>query len=817
MHLHRHEAPPVPPPRIIKPGEVSNLPYVSLKTLFKGRDEFLDTLHKALETKEVAIHGMGGVGKTRAAIEYALRHQREFTALLFVSADSPEDLQRSLAQLCGPHVLNLPEREATDQNAQYIAVLRWLAMNPGWLLILDNADSMAAAGAVEAMLKHFGNGRAIITTRLADWSGQIAALELDLLNEDAATEFLLERTADRRVGFVDDSAKARDLARLLGGLALALEQAAAYIREQRLSFVDYIQRWQSVPADAIEWHDAVKMQYPKSLAVTYEASVVQLSSGAQELFTILAWLAPDSIPFSTLESLKISGDTRACCMDLERFHLVRFREDGKSFAVHRLVQEITRQKQRHLSPPPALSMAAKWIDELFIGEPTDVRSWPVLEPLVSHAHSVANFADGHDIADPTARLMNQIGIYFHTRALHGVAEPLLRRALHMDEAAFGPQHPTVAIRLNNLAQLLQATNRLAEAEPLLRRALDIFENTFGSQHPNVAVQLNNLAQLLQATNRLAEVEPLMRRALDMAEAAFGPQHPTVAIRLNNLAQLLQATNRLAEAEPLFLRVIAILENKGGEPLPNFAGALNNLATLLQATNRLAEAEPLMRRALDIDQAAFGPQHPTVAIDLNNLATLLKATNRLAEAEPLMRRALDIDEASLGPQHPTVATRLNNLAQLLQATNRLAEAEPLVRRALAMDEAAFGPKHPTVANRLNNLAQLLKATNRLTEAEPLMRRTLAIDEASLGPQHPTVATRLNNLARLLQDTNRLAEAEPLMSSALEILVNFSRDTGYAHPHLQLVTKNYGNLLVEMGDSEAQAQEKIVQILEPIRLK
>jgi tetratricopeptide (TPR) repeat protein len=86
----------------------------------------------------------------------------------------------------------------------------------------------------------------------------------------------------------------------------------------------------------------------------------------------------------------------------------------------------------------------------------------------------------------------------------------------------------VAIDLNNLAQLLKATNRLAEAEPLMRRALAIGEKSLGSDHPQVAIRLNNLGQLLQDTNRLAEAEPLMRRALAIDEKSFGPDHPKVA-------------------------------------------------------------------------------------------------------------------------------------------------------------------------------------------------------------------------------------------------------------------------------------------------
>ncbi len=122
----------------------------------------------------------------------------------------------------------------------------------------------------------------------------------------------------------------------------------------------------------------------------------------------------------------------------------------------------------------------------------------------------------------------------------------MRRALAIDEASLGKDHPKAAAGLNNLARLLQATNRLGEAETLMRRVVDIFETSLGKDHPNVATALNNLASLLQD----GEAEPLMRRALAIDEASLGKDHPNVARDLNNLAQLLQATNRLGEAEPL---------------------------------------------------------------------------------------------------------------------------------------------------------------------------------------------------------------------------------------------------------------------------
>jgi len=274
---------------------------------------------------------------------------------------------------------------------------------------------------------------------------------------------------------------------------------------------------------------------------------------------------------------------------------------------------------------------------------------------------------------------------FYDAARHAAIEPLNRWALRLAEERFGTGHAETAIALNNLAQLLKATNRLAEAEPLMRRALEIDEKSFGPAHPKAATRLNNLASLLQDTNRLAEAEPLMRRALDIAEASYGPEHPDVATALNNLAQLLQDTNRLAEAEPLMRRVVELFEQSFGPAHSNVATALNNLALLLQDTNRLAEAEPLMRRALDIDEASFGPEHPNVATDLNNLARLLQDTNRLAEAEPLSRRHLVIFlkfTRATGHEHPHLRAAFGNYRRILEE--------------LPLDEAA-------IAQRIQGLA------------------------------------------------------------------------------------------------------------------
>jgi tetratricopeptide (TPR) repeat protein len=791
-----------------------------------------------------ALYGMGGIGKTRAAVEYAWAHRADYTALLFVQADSPEELRRNLASLAEP--LELPESVVADETIRLNAALAWLGRNPGWLLILDNIDAPPALAEVGRLMGRLTGGHVILTSRLDLFPRHVEPLDLDVLSPHAAAAFLLEATDSCRHKAADDEAAASELAEELGRLALALEQAAATIDKTRWGFRRYLEAWQGNREKVVGWSKPEITGYHHAVAATWQTSVDQLTEVGRRLLERLAFLAPDPVPTLLLDVAlpSIDGeDHHDGLAELTGVSLVTRQTGFDQFSLHRLVQDVSRRSLDASAHLLRVAEALGWVNTAFNSDPRDVRAWARLDPLLPHALSVSRWADMAELlAQPTSWLMNQLGILLWAKSLYTQAEPLYRRALVIAEQSFGPHHPEVATRLTNLAGLLRATNRMPEAEQLFRRAVAIDEARFGPDHPAVATDVNALALLLQDTNRLAEAEPLMRRALAIAdtsfglnhhevaillnnlailllhtnrlaeaellirralaidETSFGRDHPVVATCLNSLAGLLRTNNRLAEAEPLYLRALAIDEASFGPNHPHVAIRLNNLADLLRATNRLAEAEPLYRRTRAIDEASFGLDHPDVARDLNNLALLLQATNRLAEAESLMRRALAIVEVSFGPDHPHVARALNNLAELLRATERLAEAEPLYRRALAIDEASFGLDHPDVARDLNNLAELLRATNRQVEAEPLYRRALAIDEASFGPDHPDVARDLNNLAELLRDTNRLVDAEPLYRRALEI---DEASLGADHPTVGLFLNNLA-ILLHATDRLAQAE-------------
>ena len=518
----------------------SNLKYATLGPLFKGRDEKLEELHRNLTVRaRQVIYGLGGVGKTRFAVEYALRHTEEYQALLFVPADKPEALYRNLAMLCGPDSLDVPEQDAKEEAVRYHAVIRWLRDHQGWLLMLDNVDTAEAAQAVEELVGSLKGGTILITSRLADWSSEIPTLELDELAESAAVEFLLERTHDKRRSLPTDEKDAQALADQLGRLALALEQAGAFIAQKRSSLADYLARWHQRDETVRKWNDERLTKYPQAVITTWDTTVDQLSPEGRTLLRQLSWLAPEPIPRSLLPN----GPTQDALAELASFSLAKFEEGGGRFRIHRLVQDVTRERQSGEEKDLSLRSMLEIFNKAECGDPQDVRSWPVWDPLRPHLSAVTTYADQYDIAEPTTRLMNQLGVFLLTKASYEDAEPLMKQALAIDEASFGPNHPNVARDLNNLASLLQATNRIEDAEPLMKRALAIDETSYEPNHPDVAGDLNNLALLLQATNRLKEAEPLMRRHLVILlklTRSTGHVHPHLKQARKNYIALLQA-------------------------------------------------------------------------------------------------------------------------------------------------------------------------------------------------------------------------------------------------------------------------------------
>jgi tetratricopeptide (TPR) repeat protein len=251
--------------------------------------------------------------------------------------------------------------------------------------------------------------------------------------------------------------------------------------------------------------------------------------------------------------------------------------------------------------------AALFRRALDIDSQTFAETHPIVAKDLENLASVSPLAEAFDLyrrasncEDPQIAARNFAGLAALQQAsgdLPGAAASY-KQALAREEAASGPEGPKLAVRLNDLALLLEAQ----AAEPLVRRALAIQQKALGPQHPETASTLSNLANLLLATNRLAEAERTQRQALQTLEAALGPDHARVAISCSNLADVLTAKGEFAAAKKLYERTLAIDEKIYGPAHPEIAADLENLAAVVEQLGDKAEARRLLLRAKQITGA-----------------------------------------------------------------------------------------------------------------------------------------------------------------------------------------------------------------------
>ena len=734
---------------------------------FIGREDALASLHRLLMRSEwptaitqAAIHGLGGIGKTTLAAEYAHRHAHEYAGVWWAPAENRTVLLASLVTMAGRLEPRLAQQADQERAAQ--AGLAHLArLDLPYLLIYDNVTEPDTV----RNLVPTGGARVVLTTRWADWSGRATELELDVLGSEAAVKFL-----QKRAGRTHYFGAAR-LAKALGYLPLALDHAGAYCRLSGLNFDDYRKK-----IDGLIEYAPRGVAYPESVAATIGLAIQNAArecSAAEELVGLCAYLAPERIPLDLIAGETADEDERAkALMSLAAVSLVEHTElnDGEpAVTLHRLVQAAMRARLAERGE--TRTVTERVIRRLAQVFPTnaykDTSVWPLCAVLLPHVLALRDQLHPDSGSPVLAGLYEAAAGYLHRRGDYAGAMALFEEALAVNEKTLGREHPALATTLSKLARLYRFTGRNREAEPLLKEALATNEKTLGREHSDVAFSLINLAQLYHDTGRYAEAEPLYKEALAIFERSDGDDPATIAFSLGNLARLYLDTSRYAEAEPLYKEALAVNVKTLGREHSEVVFSLGSLARLYKETNRYAEAEPLLKEALSISEKTLGREHPNVGFFLGNLARLHCDTGHHAEAEPLFKEALSISERTLGPEHPNFAASLGSLGRLYLETGRYAEAEPLLEKALAINVKTLGREHPNVAASLGSLGRLFCDTGRIAEAEPLLEEALAVAERTLGHGHPGTAHMQRNLANLLLALGRSEKALQLAEAALSI--------------------------------------------------
>ena len=864
---------PYPPASPQTPLPLWNVPY-NRNPLFTGREDTLQQLRQALTLEDQsialaqpqAISGLGGIGKTQTAVEYAYRFRDEYEAVFWARADAYDSLVSDFLLIAA--LLHLPQRNENEQSVIVKAVIHWFDTHENWLLILDNADDIAM---VSECIPSVGKGHVLLTTRAHSTGTAAQRIELDNMGLEEGIVLLLRRAKILKSSVASTKtinegllSQAQAIVEAVDGLPLALDQAGAYIEETGCSLADYLKFYKTRRTRLLRMRGKNATGHPEPVATTWSLSFEKIEDanpGAAELLRLCAFLHPDAIP----EAMIIAGaaelgpilqpvaedefELNEAIGELRKYSLVKRDPERKILNIHRLVQSVLQDAMDKEIQGEWAERTVHMINRVFPA--ATFPNWPGCQEVLPHAQIAVELIKQWNInIAEAAELLSRMGNYLRERAQYSEAEPLLQKALairqrvlgseHVDvagdmnslaglysdvgkyaqaetlyhqarnmrERILGPAHPDVATTMNDLGLLYREQGRFAQAEPFLERALTLRIEALGTEHVDVAGSFNNLALIYGDLGKYRDSEALYQQALTIEERLLGSEHPEVATTLNNIGWLYYRQGRYDLVEAPHLRALAIREKGQGPDHPYVAVSLNALGLLYRDQGDYTKAEPFFQRALMIRERAFGPEHVDVAQSLQNLGALYHRQGKYDLAEQLLTRSLRIRE-QVGMDTPLVAYSLHPLAVLYRDRGNYEEAERLFQRALAIREDTLGKDNIDVAYTLAALAVLYRNQGRYDEAEPLFLRALAIQEQILVPKHPNIAQSLNELALLYSNQNQYTQAEPLYQRALTIQ---EQVLGLENPFVAVTLENYAVLLRKTGRaSEATAMEARIQAI------
>ena len=568
-----------------------------------GREQALVELAAFFETKTVvAICGLGGVGKTRLAVEYAKQQQNAGINVLWVSA--ARDFYSAFANLA-------KDKQTLEQQSAFVK--QWLAEHPHWLLVIDNADDEHLFTRQHLNEYVPPTGKVLITTqrdaKLMKARFACAALPLLSFQEQQGADFLLQRLNTTTAA---DKIAALAISHALTGLPLALVQAVAYIIENVCSLAEYQDLYANNQRVLLnpDGHALSIPDHDLPVFQTFQLSFSRLPEASKQLLQYCAMLDPAGIPEEILTEL-LSLDALALNARLKpalSYGLLQRNADNKTLSVHRLVGEVLLLELpdhtlRELAEPLVNAVYALFPSVKF-------ENWQQCERLLSSGLACADWIAKYNLSSKTTtRLLNQLGCYLENKGDYARALPLFEQALAIRQTVLGENHPETANSLNNLAVLYRSQGDDARALPLFEQALAIRQTVSGENHPETANSLNNLAVLYDSQGDHAHALPLYEQALVICQTVLDENHPDTARSLNNLASLYDSQGDYARALPLYEQALVIRQAVLGANHPDTSESLNNLASLYYSQGDYTRALPLFEQALNILQQALGDEHP----------------------------------------------------------------------------------------------------------------------------------------------------------------------------------------------------------------
>ncbi|GAB7109280.1 FxSxx-COOH system tetratricopeptide repeat protein [Streptomyces phaeofaciens JCM 4814] len=775
---------------------------------FTGRADLLERLGERLRegTTTVlpeAIHGMGGVGKTQLAIEYAYRHQSEYDIVWWIPAERPGQIGQALVELAQRLGL-VSSAEANIAGPAVREALREGRPYSRWLLIFDNADSP------ERVRDYFptgGSGTILVTSRNRRWSVVGPSLEVDVFTRDES-KLLLRRSSAYGEELAD--ADADLLAEALGDLPLALEQAAAWRAETGMPVSEYLRLFEHKRNELLEVSPPPDYQLP--VAAAWNVSLDHLetrSPTALRLLQLCSYFAPDPISrsiFSGLGGSRIDPALDRALNDpmrlaraireVNRYSLARIDHRTNSIEMHRLVQAVlihrmTPEEQKRMRNGAHTLLAAADPKG-----PNQAANWPRYAEL--YGHVIASTAVESDQPWVRALVMN-VAKYLWYWGDHRVAIEFSEQAWETWQRLFGQEDQQTLLMGWWLGFLYLMVGRHDEASEVVSVLKDVYTRTAPADQEDTRedalVALNLEAAVRRHEGDFVAGAELDETAYQRSLRAFGEDDPTTLVTAHNLGVSLRLVGEFQRALELDRRTHVMKVRLFGRDHQQALVTEASVAVDVRETGNYVGARSLQQAVVDGYRATFGPENPTTLRSMRQLSEACRKEGDHVTALRLARETFDQFTRRYGETHPESLTAALALSVALRYDGDLEAARERGERASERFRTIFQPDHPHVMAADVDLAVTLRLLGRPREARQLDEAALESLSGRLGDSHPIVLACAINLASDLSVLGQLVEARELGERTVALC---RARLGENHPTTLVGAANLSLDLIALGE-------------------
>lgn len=784
----------------------SFLPY-SRNLHFVGRKAELTLLRETFNQfgdhqRRAALFGLGGVGKSQLAIEFAYRYRSEHPsdAILWIHAGSEERFRQSFVDVA--RECSIPNADKTDALKLTVA---WLKSHesPPWLMIVDNADDadlfFQQSSRLAQHIPECAHGAIIVTTR----NKKVAEKFTRYHNAIPVKEMSVTESADLVQSCLNevrrDNDKMSDINTLsshLGCLPLALAQAAAYIQENSITLGHYIAMYEASTESA---GDLLNVEFealgrasgdpdiPNAVASTMMLSLDHIerkNPRAAEILSLMAFFDRHTIPESLLLLPHESSTSRTfveAIGELRAFSLIAKTANATAFEMHRLVHLVT---YRWLTRRESLDQAAaKALDKLCVRFPQSPkkRDRTSLDVYLPHAlhYLDDHLRSGRSVTRIQLTLTTSVAEHLHYQGRDIEAQRFRVAALNLAEQLFEPGAYEILRANFGLAETLKELREYKLAEYQCLEVIRISEATGRVNHAYINT-LSLLSRLYVEQHKFDEAAQFNQMAKETSISYLGEANESTIMIDFQKATILRSQGELLEAEKLLRSTITELTILSGPDSPSTLLGMQHLTNILDEKGCLEESEKVSLAIVEMKKRTLGKDHVETLQVTRNLALCYIQQSRFKEAEKLLLDLLEQSKTTLGDTHPDTLRIMQSLARICYETNRIKEAEKLQVDVLPRISVVLGDDHPETVKHMIDLARTYTRLGHLEEAAELYVDVLDSRQRILGDKHLDTLTIKTLLANTYFSRGTLVTLDKAEALEKEVLATRRKVCGNTHP-------------------------------------